>query len=122
MIYNFTINDVPPSSNITERASYKERAKLRNKWESHFKQAMHAHRIPCAAGKRKVTYTIWFAYQGSRDPQNYLCKGFIDAMVRSGLIVNDNPTWVELSLPKIGLEIGNGHTDFTIEDLNGPDV
>jgi Holliday junction resolvase RusA-like endonuclease len=83
---------------------------------------MQVHGIPCAAGKRRVTFSVFFDYQGRRDPQNYLMKGMIDAMARVGLLVKDDADWVELSLPKIGLEIGNGHTDFLIEDINGPDL
>ncbi len=122
MKYSFTVNDVPPSSNITERASYKARALLRNKWEEHFKQAMYAHRIPAAAGKRKITYTIYFGYQGRHDAVNLTTKGFIDAMARSGLVVDDSPRWLEIELPTVALALGNKHTDFQIEDLNGPDV
>ncbi len=122
MQYNFTINDTPPSQNLVERSAYSMRAKLRNAWTEYFQQAMKQYRIPAAAGKRKVSYTIYFGYQSRRDSQNYLTKGVIDAMSRSGLLIDDNPRWMQIEFPTIALALGNKHTDFVVEDLNGPDV
>jgi hypothetical protein len=120
--YRFAINDVPPSANIMERASYRSRALLRSKWEALFRVAMTLHGIPTAAGKRRITYTVWFGYQGRHDPLNLTTKGFIDAMTRSGLILDDSPRWLEIELPTVGLALGDKHTEFVVEDLNGPDL
>lgn len=97
MTWRFFVERRPPSMNERLHNSGPTRfayAKVRDLWILEFRAARLAHRIPKATGPRRMLARR--AYGGREQERDYvnLVGGFkpiVDAMVREGLLVDDEP-------------------------------
>lgn len=72
-----------------------------------------AQAVPMATGKRRVTVRIEVSGRaGVPDPDNVL-KSLLDALVRSGLLVDDSGDWCELA----GVTVTRGQQTVTVVTL-----
>lgn len=65
--------------------------------------------------KCKIIFTAYYKDKRRHDPDNLLCKNFIDGIVKAGIIKDDNSE-VVLSLEKI-IKTGQNYNGIDIEIL-----
>jgi len=112
------ICDVPPSANVYQRAHWAVKRRLRQRFAWIMRTELMLQTIPAPpTGKRSVTITIH--RNRALDPDNLTggCKPLIDAMRDIGLIKNDSPKWITLSVAQVPCRKGQERTEIEINDI-----
>lgn len=97
--FTITIPGIPPRPG---RAHHMAVYKAKRQWANSIYLLARHHGIPTASERRSVA--IAFRRPGRlSDPDNAhaMCKVPLDALVRAGLLVDDSPDWVALSVTTI---------------------
>lgn len=100
MSWSFTIDEPTPSLNVLRRqyASARHYATLRNRFEQYVMVARMNEKIPKATAKRRVRIVRFATQEKYRlDHDNFIggLKPLLDALVRQGLIVDDDAAHLE---------------------------
>lgn len=100
--WSFVLQREPKSLNarvVNVGASRWRYAKERDAWSWLVRAARLEHKITPACGLRRMTLTrVYASGQRAIDVDNLSggMKSLVDAIVREGIVRNDNPTWLEL--------------------------
>ena len=99
--WTFEVDAVPASANELARGQQmalrrKRYAAHRDRWTWEFVLHFLKADQPAPTGRREVEVTFYFDKPARRDPQNFMSKGFIDALVLAGWLKDDSPEWASL--------------------------
>jgi hypothetical protein len=116
LIFKYSIPAIPPSNNKfigkNQRWQYQSEKK---KWA----RIIQLFCVPRPRGplkKSKVTIIYYFKDNRRRDPDNYSGKFILDGLVRSGIIVDDCFSCIDLKL--VGdVDKNNPRTEILIEGI-----
>ena len=110
----YMIPEVPPSNNKyigrMNRWEYQEEKK---RWAA-LVQFLCSPKPEKPIPKAKVTLTYFFPTRVRRDPDNYSGKMILDGLVRSGILLDDSFSCLELVLLG-GYDKENPRTEITVE-------
>jgi hypothetical protein len=117
MIQTFTIQKATPSQNETDRMHWAKRRLLAKEWALLIMEQIRARALTRATGKRRLTVER----HGKRELDEANAYGgvkqVIDEMVRLGLLVDDDPKHLSVTVKCEPLATKtNPFTVFTLED------
>ncbi|MBP2652601.1 MAG: hypothetical protein H6Q73_170 [Firmicutes bacterium] len=90
--------DVPPSLNRWARKHWRSQSEIKKRWEQEvWAAAVNARVKGLNLLKAKVHIVYEFKTNARRDKDNYTPKFIMDGLVKSGVIVDDNDSNIDLS-------------------------
>ena len=89
-----TIEGTPPSLNEWAKLHWSRQRELKTEWGWKVKAAVLTKRIRPAYKYAKITIILIFPQIRIRDVDNYAPKFILDALVNSGVILDDRSDWV----------------------------
>ncbi|QUH21439.1 RusA family crossover junction endodeoxyribonuclease [Alkaliphilus sp. B6464] len=113
------IPDIPPSNNKymgrgSTRTQAFEYQNIKKHWADTIGWLVKKEKIDNAYKKAVVKITYYFPTKHRRDPDNYSGKFILDGLVRSGILVDDSFSNIELIL-KGDYDRSNPRTEIEIE-------
>lgn len=110
------------SQNKTDRMHWAARGRMLRMWQGQLAARMRPGTLDYARGKRRMTITAW-RKRLITDRANMIggCKLVVDAVVRAGLLVDDNDAMAEIHYIQEALResplTGNPCTMIDLEDM-----
>lgn len=114
MIYTYLIPEIPPSNNkFLGRENRWEYQKIKKHWAQMI-SLMCVPKPPKPIQKAVVLLVYHFPDNRRRDPDNYSGKMILDGLVKSGIIVDDCFSCIDLQLRAVYDK--GGYVKITIEE------
>lgn len=107
----------PPLLNKTVGRHWTVKNKLKQKATEMLTVMARQHGIPPATGKRRVAITLHGWLKGRLPDRDGWDKLTLDALVRSGLLIDDGPDWLEGRMEVRYVRSENKLTVITLEDV-----
>ena len=112
-----TINEIPPSNNeyMGNSRSFHLYRREKDRWHLLVRAAI-SERPKEPYKKAAVSLLYFFPDRHRRDPDNYSGKFILDALVREGILADDNFDVITLTVQKGGVDRKQPHTVVEIKE------